>query len=65
MEITMRFAEFSTIKPKPPKTPEQARVDALAQGVDHARDALAAERTRQKKNKAQQQLQKAVAPLPT
>lgn len=57
----MRFNEFKTIKPKPPKTPDQARIDSLAQGVDRARDALASERTRQKKTKAQKQLQVALA----
>lgn len=50
-----------TTKPKSPLTPAQARIAALKQGVDHAQDALKAERKRQKVQAAQARLQKAVA----
>ena len=52
----MRADEIAIIKPKPPQTPEQARVAGLKQGVDKARDALKAERDRQTRTKAQQQI---------
>ena len=52
----MRADEIAVIKPKPPQTPEQARVAGLKQGVDKARDALKTEQERQKRTKAQQQI---------
>ena len=55
----MRISEISTIKPK---TPEQARIDTLAKGVDRARDALSVERNKQKITKAQRQIQTAHVP---
>jgi hypothetical protein len=52
----------STIKPKPPTTPAQARINALKQGVERSREQLHAERERQRqqreaerKSKQQQQ----------
>ena len=51
----MRLLEFTT--PKPP-TPEQNRIKSLKQQKDRAATALAAERTRQKQQKATQAIQK-------
>ena len=58
----MRFDEIALIKPKPPQTPEQAKVAGLKQGVDKAQDALKVERARQQRTKAQQQLLKVSVP---
>ena len=55
----MRFYEFKTIKPIQPLTPAQARVRALKQQQTRAKDALAAERDRQKQAKAQERVVKA------
>lgn len=60
----MLVLEITSIKPKPPKTPEQARIAAMTQTVDKARDALAAEKKRQKVAKAQKNLQKVISPHP-
>lgn len=60
----MLVKEVITTKPTAPKTPAQARVAAMSQNVDKARDALAAEKKRQKVLKAQQNLQKVIASLP-
>lgn len=51
----MRFCEFKPIKPL---TPSQARIAALKRNADNARMALKRERDNQKKQKANQQLQK-------
>ncbi len=51
----MRFFEFKPIKPL---TPQQARIAALKRNADNARMALKRERDNQKKQKANQQLQK-------
>lgn len=50
----MRFYEFSTKSP----TPEQNRINSLKQRKDMASTALTAERTRQKRAKATQAIQK-------
>ena len=50
----MRFYEFST----KPLTPEQNRIASLKQRKDNAATALTAERTRQKRQKATQAIQK-------
>ena len=60
----MLVLEITTTKPTAPKTPAQARVAAMTQNVDRAREALAAEKKRQKVLKAQQKLQKVIAPNP-
>lgn len=60
-EIAMLVQEITTIKPTAPKTPAQARVAAMTQNVNKARDALAAEKKRQKVLKAQQSLQTTIA----
>lgn len=57
----MRIAEIATTKPSKPQTPDQARVAGLKAGVDRARDALKAERERQRVQRAQQQVRQAVA----
>ena len=48
----MRIHEFKTIKPIQPLTPAQARINALKQQQTRAKDALTAERDRQKQAKA-------------
>ena len=55
----MRFYEFKTIKPIKPLTPSAARIKALKQQQTRAKDALTAERDRQKQAKAREQIQKA------
>ena len=60
----MLVLEITTTKPTAPQTPAQARVAAMTQNVDRARDALAAEKKRQKVLKAQKNLQKVMSPLP-
>ena len=60
----MRIEEVirKTIKPKPPMTPAQARINALKQGVERSKDQLHAERERQRQQReterTRQQLQK-------
>lgn len=56
----MLVQEVINTNPSAPKTPDQARVAAMTQNVDRARDALAAEKKRQKVLKAQQNLRAAV-----
>jgi hypothetical protein len=51
----MRFLEFS--KPKL-RTPDQARIDALKNQADKAKQAVSVERSRQQIAKAQKQIQK-------
>ncbi|WP_233254675.1 hypothetical protein [Limnohabitans sp. 2KL-51] len=41
----------NTIKPKPPTTPAQARINSLKQGVERSRDQLHAERERQRQQR--------------
>ena len=41
----------NTIKPKPPMTPAQARLNALKQGVERSKEQLHAERERQHKQR--------------
>lgn len=60
----MLMQEITNIKPTQPKTPAQARLAAMTQNVDKARDALAAEKKRQKVLKAQQNLHAAMAHTP-
>ena len=55
----MRINEITAIKPIKPLAPSAARINALKQSKDRARDALAAERTRQKQAKAVAGVQKA------
>ena len=52
---------LSSIKAKPPQTPEQARVASLQNQKDAASKALKAERNRQKIKRAQQQISAARA----
>ena len=49
----MRFYEFSpkTIKPKPPLTPAQARINSLKQNIENGRRQLQAERDRQRRQR--------------
>jgi type IV secretory pathway VirB10-like protein len=54
----MRLHEIKTIKPIQP-TPSAARINALKQQKTRAKDALTAERDRQKKAKATERVQKA------
>ena len=55
----MRINEFTTIKPIKPLTPPQARINALKQQQTRAKDALTAERDRQKQAKATERVKKA------
>ena len=55
----MRIHEITAIKPIQPLTPSAARINALKQTKDRARDALTAERNRQKQAKATERVQKA------
>jgi len=63
----MRFYEFATksIKPKPPLTTAQAKINALKQGVENSRRQLQAERERQRREReaerTRKQLQKRYA----
>ena len=65
METTMLILEITATKPTAPKTPAQARVAAMTKNVDKARDALTAEKKRQKVLKAQQNFHAAMAHTPT
>jgi hypothetical protein len=49
----MRISEIVTapIKPKPPATPEQARLNGLRQGVDRSRQQLKQEQERQRQQR--------------
>jgi hypothetical protein len=56
----MRIYEIVTapIKPKPPATPEQARIHALRQGVERSRQQLKKEQERQRQQRETQRRQK-------
>ncbi len=54
----MRFCEFA-IKPIKPLTPPQARIYALKKQKEQVGKLLSAEKDRQKKQKATQQIQQA------
>ena len=66
-KYTMRFYEFATksIKPKPPLTTAQAKINALKQSVENSRRQLQAERERQRREReaerTRKQLQKRYA----
>ncbi len=66
-KYTMRFYEFATksIKPKPPLTIAQAKINALKQSVENSRRQLQAERERQRREReaerTRKQLQKRYA----
>ena len=49
----MRIDEIiqKSIKPKPPATPAQARINSLKQGVERSREQLHAERERQRQKR--------------
>ena len=55
----MRIHEIAKIKPIQPLTPSAAKINALKQAKDRAADALTAERTRQKQEKARDRVVKA------
>lgn len=63
MDKSMLINEITTTKSKKPLTPAQARIAALKRGVDSARNALNAERKRQKIQSAQNKLQNAVSSI--
>jgi len=52
----MKIAEITTVKVIKPLTPDQARIDSLKKQKDAAAQRLKAERDRQKRQKAVQQL---------
>ncbi len=66
-KYTMRFYEFATksIKPKPPLTTAQAKINVLKQSVENSRRQLQAERERQRREReaerTRKQLQKRYA----
>ena len=49
----MRIEEVirKTIKPKPPMSPAQARINSLKQGVERSKEQLHAERERQRQQR--------------
>ena len=52
----MKIAEITTVKPIKPLTPDQARIESLKKQKDAAAQRLKAERDRQKRQRAVQQL---------
>lgn len=52
----MKIAEITTVKAIKPLTPDQARIDSLKKQKDAATQRLKAERDRQKRQRAVQQL---------
>jgi len=61
----MKIAEITTVKSIKPLTPDQARIDSLKKQKDVATQRLKAERDRQKRQKAVQQLASLNGPLKT
>lgn len=55
----MRLHEITTIKPIQPLTPAKARINALKQAKDRAKDALKAEQGRQEQGKAAERVRNA------
>lgn len=56
----MRIQEITSIKPRKPLTPAQARVSALKQNVQRSKDQLNAERERQRKQRDNERKQKQI-----
>jgi hypothetical protein len=54
----MRFYEFKMIKPIKPLTPQQARIASLKKQKENVTKQIKAERERQSRLKAQQQISK-------
>ena len=48
---TLLDSTSKVVKPKPPLTPAQARINALKQGVERSREQLHAERERQRQQR--------------
>lgn len=48
----------NTIKPKPPMTPAQGRINALKQGIENSRRQLEQERERQRRQREAERLRK-------
>ena len=61
----MKIAEITTVKSIKPLTPDQARINSLKKQKDAATQRLKAERDRQKRQKAVQQLASLNGPLKT
>ena len=53
------------IKPKPPLTPQQARINSLKQNVDRDKQQLQGERDRQRKQRDAERLRKLRMPSTT
>jgi hypothetical protein len=51
MRIAEVLAPIKPIKPKPPMTPAQARINGLKQGVERSRKQLKAEREHQRQKR--------------
>ena len=58
MRIAEVLAPIKPIKPKPPVTPAQARINSLKQNVEHDRQQLQAERDRQRRQRDAERLRK-------
>ena len=56
----MRIYEITTVKPRKPLTPAQARVNALKQNVLRSKDQLKAERDRQRRQRDNERKQKQI-----
>lgn len=61
----MKIAEITTVKTIKPFTPDQASIDTLKKQKDAAAQRLKAERDRQKRQRAVQQLASLNGPLKT
>lgn len=58
MRIAEVIAPIKSIKPKPPMTLAQARINGLAKNVDRSRQQLQAERERQRRQREAERLKK-------
>lgn len=56
----MRIQEITSVKPRKPLTPAQARVSALKQNVQRSKDQLNAERERQRQQRDNERKQKQI-----
>ena len=57
-EEALLDSTIPTIKPKPPMSPAQARINSLKQGVERSKEQLHAERERQKKQREAERTRK-------
>ncbi len=57
-EAALLDSTIPTIKPKPPMSPAQARINSLKQGVESSKEQLQAERERQQKQREAERTRK-------